>query len=214
LTDSGIITRAARIDDSTSIAAIFDDTWPVSTLSMSDEVRSKPGRFFVAEAHGGIVGFIEFSVWHNWPAIRSMQDRDPDAGDALLLDWLAVNRSRRGQGFGRRLLDAWLAQLPREILYVIANPILADSADDRAGELRLRRFYTGSGFQLLPDPHHESNSYLLGWARSGAPLPVPPPWPEPEPRQEHPPRPPRDKAKIEEIRQRLLGGTGDRPKPE
>jgi GNAT superfamily N-acetyltransferase len=178
--------RPARPSDEAGVAAVFNDTWPYSGVAVAKAVSTQPEHFFVAADAERILAFLEYQHWHNWPAIVGMESHDPDINDALLVNWIAVEAPRRGQGIGRQLLGAWLRQLPHGVDYVILNPAPAGEADDEAAELRLRRFYTALGFQLLPNPFSEERSYLLGWSRPGIWLPEPPPWPS-QLRRESPP---------------------------
>lgn len=173
--------RTAEAQDAPQVASIFNEAWPLAQLGLADQVRDQPSNFFVVTEQEEVLGFINFTEWHNWPAIRGMQARDPDGHDALLIHWLAVRASRRNESIGQHLVRRWMAQLPMNIQYVILHPQPAGDADGTAADLRLRRFYTRLGFQLLPDPVCEETSYLLGWARAGVELPEPPPWPCDEP---------------------------------
>lgn len=115
-----------------------DTAWPHGTEALIEKLHTAPETFFVAEALGTVVAFLQASVWHNWPAVAGMEHHDPDAGDSKLLNWLTVDAARRGRGLGGALLDAWLTQLPAEVGYVVLNPWPADDTTEVTAE-RLRR---------------------------------------------------------------------------
>lgn len=208
---SDITTRAATDADADAIYAVCRSTWPGAADHLLEELEEAVQPFCVAELNGHVCAFLHASSWTNWRAIAGMEEHDPEAADARLLNWIAVAPQRRGTGIGSTLLTAWLQALPSTVHYVVLNPWPADDGGTEADK-RLRQFYLRNGFRLLPSSDGVERSYLLGWEAPGAPgLPASPPWPAPPPDVEPPSAQERAAVAhhVAEYKRRLGVGTDD-----
>ena len=110
------------------VAAIYVDALPACERKPTAWLRSLPGRadyaVLVAERDAAVVGFAIVFV----PA---------NAGDAALLEYMAVAAADRGGGVGGRLFAGAMA--------VASRPVLVEVKSDDADAERRRDFYRRHG---------------------------------------------------------------------
>lgn len=104
---SGVTIRPARVEDDAALAALDRATWSYQTSPAP--VPPDRGRFFagrtapedvlVAEAGDAVVGYVQIG-----PAIPV-----PSNAHVITVRGLAVDPERRGEGIGRRLVEAAVA---------------------------------------------------------------------------------------------------------
>jgi L-amino acid N-acyltransferase YncA len=122
--------RAARPDDADAIAALYNAGMAERQATFETRPRApaeiaawfEPGLpFLVAEDGGRVVGFARVSPYSD----RCVYDGVGEHG-------VYVDAGARGQGVGRRLLDALAAEAQRRGLYKLTSRIFTSNAASRA----------------------------------------------------------------------------------
>lgn len=139
----GLRLRAAAIDDSEAILAIYNDAIATTTATFDTEPRTRtaqrswmaahapPYSVLVAERDGEVVGWASLSAW---------SERRAYAGTSEASEYVAA--PYRGRGIGR----AMLARLLREADRGGFHTVIARVADGNRASLRLHRAF---GFRRI-----------------------------------------------------------------
>jgi ribosomal-protein-alanine acetyltransferase len=147
--------RAGEAADVSAIVAIereaFTDAW--DTRAFQSLLRAPAVRLFVLEEGGELLGYALISV----------------VADEAELANLAVRRDRRGEGFGRRLLDHALAEAR-------AAGVEAMFLEVRASNAAARALYASAGFvavgrraRYYRDP--DEDAVVMRWRADAVGLP-------------------------------------------
>lgn len=137
------IIRPATLDDITAITAIYNEAILTTVATFDTEPKSEAERaawfsahdarhsILVAEIEGGVIGWASLSQW---------SDRLAYAETAEIS--LYVHSSRRGQGIGRQLTAAIVAEGEKAGLHTLIARIAAGNE----ASVRLHR---AAGFELI-----------------------------------------------------------------
>ena len=129
--------RGARVADGAAVTRIDGVTWNSEVSPAPARVgegffeRNDPGDVLVAEVDGRVAGYAALRQW----------SRIPSHAHVLEINGLAVDPGHQGQGLGRALVAACVAQARRRGARKLTLRVLG-------GNHRARRLYESCGFQV------------------------------------------------------------------
>ena len=129
--------RSARAEDEASLSRIDAATWTTEVSPGPAPVgegffeRNDPADVLVAEVHGQVAGYATVRQW----------SRIPSHAHVLEINGLAVDPAHQGQGLGRALVAACVAQARRRGARKLTLRVLG-------GNNRARRLYESCGFHI------------------------------------------------------------------
>jgi L-amino acid N-acyltransferase YncA len=159
--DLGAVAGIFAFYVSSSVATFEEDPPGVAQWRQRrDELAGRGLPFLVAEAGGTVAGYAYATPWRPKPAYRHTVE------DSVYLD-----PAHRGQGLGRRLLDALLARCTETgVRQVIA--VIADTGDPASAALHRACGFTDAGrLKEVGDKHGRRIDTLL-MQRGLGPAPV------------------------------------------